>query len=239
MISLVEKSLPPTDSHSTLAGRLRAWWEAYGNHPRLAHFYSGEQGSCAAVLDTQAILLCHTKEAREEFASFFALQSGVKTLYTDTATAAFFSLPFSVHTVMRCEKEAKTTLLNQASPREIYELLTSVFTDFPAFEPWYLDVSYRMRHNLCHQSSVWQKGKLVASAMTVAEWQNGALLGAVATLPEHRRKGYASHCVSALTAYCQQEGKVVYISPKNQKAGRLYASLGFADYETVAYIERM
>ncbi len=238
MITLVENSLPLFNTDSVLIGRLSSWWEAYGNHPHLARFYTDQNGSCAAVLDTQAVLVCKTAAAREEFASFFALQPHIKTLYTDVETAKVLALPFSVQSVMKYEGKPADNVLDQASPREIYEVLVAVFADFPPFEPWYLDVSYRMRHNLCHQSSAWENGKLVATAMTVAEWGKGTLLGAVATLPECRRKGYAAHCVMALVSYFVKQGKTAYICPKNENARRLYASLGFVEHEAVAYIER-
>ena len=55
----------------------------------------------------------------------------------------------------------------------------------------------------------------------------GAVIGAVATLPDYRGRGYASACVSTLAASLQKEGRRIYLSPKNAGAQRLYAGLGF------------
>ena len=221
MISLIEKTLPSLDENSTLSGRLLSWWEAYGS-VALARFYSDEHGSCAALLDGQAVVICHTDSSREEFGAFIELQSDIHTIYTDVTTAENLGLPFRLLPVMRCEQAiCALPLPEPSSPREIYDVLTAVFDDFSAFEPWYMDVSYRMRHELCHQASVYQENTLVSTAMTVAEWESGTLIGAVATLPEHRRKGYAAACVGALTAWCRQVGKTAYISPKNENARRL------------------
>ena len=74
--------------------------------------------------------------------------------------------------------------------------------------------------------------------MSVAEWNNGALLGAVATSPEYRRKGYAGQCVSALAGTLQAKGKTVWICPYNERARQLYLSLGFEDQGQVTMIER-
>ncbi len=238
MITLVEKILPTMERNGTLVGRLLSWWEAYGKHPQIAQFYKDEHGGCAVLVDGQAVLICNTTDSREEFVSFFSLRKDIKNIYTDIATAEAFQLPFSCVEVMRCEKTIPLQPLVSSSPQEIYTVLSTVFENFSAFEPWYLDVSYRMRHDLCHQTSVRKDDTLVSTAMTVAEWESGALLGSVATLPEHRRRGYAAQCVLALTAFCQQAGKAVYISPKNKEAKRLYTALGFRDFETIALVER-
>ncbi len=238
MILLVENNFPTIEQSGTLAGRLLSWWEAYGKHPNIAQFYKDENGACAVLVDGQAVLVCDTDDSRKEFASFFSLRQDIKSIYTDMATANFFNLPFSCMEVMRCEQPILSQPLTPSSPQEIYTVLSAVFEGFPAFEPWYLDVSYRMRHHLCHQTSVRKDDTLVSTAMTVAEWKSGALLGCVATLPEHRRFGYAARCVLALTAFCQQAGKTAYISPKNKEAKRLYNTLGFKDFETIALVER-
>ena len=78
----------------------------------------------------------------------------------------------------------------------------------------------------------------VSSAMTVAEWANGAVIGAVATDSSHRRRGYASACVSALTQQLSSENKTVYICPKNAAAQRLYEQLGFTVVGSLATTER-
>ncbi len=239
MITLVEnRVIPNIEPKGTITGRLLSWWEAYGNHPQIAQFYKDEQGGCAVLVDGQAVLVCSTDDSRKEFSSFFSLRKDIQSIYTDITTAEFLGSPYSCIQVMRCEESVPLQPLLSSSPKEIYDVLSIVFTDFSAFEPWYLDVSYRMRHNLCHQASVRKNDILVSTAMTVAEWEGGALLGSVATLPEYRRCGYAAQCVLSLTAFCQQAGKTVYISPKNESAKRLYASLGFKDFEKIALIER-
>lgn len=55
-----------------------------------------------------------------------------------------------------------------------------------------------------------------------------ALIGALATLPAYRGRGFASRCVSALAAALQAENRRVLLSPKNSPAEALYTRLGFA-----------
>ena len=91
----------------------------------------------------------------------------------------------------------------------------------------YADVHHRLRHGLCRLAAVETDGGVAACAMTTAECAGGAVIGAVATLPDYRGRGYASACVSTLAASLQKEGRRIYLSPKNAGAQRLYAGLGF------------
>ncbi len=150
-----------------------------------------------------------------------------------------------------CREAADSLVTPQ--PRELYPLLRACFGDaLPPFESWYVDVSHRFRHGWCRTAGIRTGGALAACAMTTAECgpepaaaenfpgnrgtsceginpYNGgaALLGAVATQPEYRGRGYASRCLSALTAALQAEGRHVLLSPKNEYAQALYERLGF------------
>lgn len=108
------------------------------------------------------------------------------------------------------------------TPNRLWETL-------PAFDAWYADVSHRMRHGVCRAAVVREMGRArVACAMTVAQARDGAVLGAVATLPDYRSRGYASACVTTLAAVLQGEGRRIDICPKNEGARRLYERLGFS-----------
>lgn len=234
------ETTPFTFEGDILSGYLAGYGEAYGTDQPFLQFYSDENGSQLAIMDGVAIVRCG-ENAYEEIAAFLSLQPQVRYIRTDCQMAAFlkreWGTAYEVRPVMRCtvslESGGDTVPL---SPREIYPLLSRIFADFPSFEPWYLDVSYRERHGFCRNRAVVKDGAAVASAMTVAEWQGGAVIGAVATDPNHRGNGYASRCVTALTRQLQQQNKQVYICPKNEYAKRLYERLGFTVCDEIAWI---
>ena len=139
---------------------------------------------------------------------------------------------------MQCMKPACEVPQTVVPPvRELYALLSSAFDEMPAWDGWYLDVCYRLRHNSCHIAAIMDQKRVVSSAMTVAEWETGAVIGAVATDMEHRRRGYGSRCVSSLTAPLLQQGKHVYICPKTPQAQRLYETLGFAVCDSITLMD--
>ncbi len=235
MISLIDRELPPGISgDEPVSGRLLSWWEAYRD-TSIARFYQTEHGGCIAVMDTQAVACIH-KEDAEEVAAFFELQPEIRSVYTtDPACCDGKAKHF---TAMLAPNVTEAETLETVSLRELYPFLQPFFDDLPPFEAWYLDVSYRTRHDFCRHAAITDNSVIASSAMTVAEWGKGALLGGVATAPEFRRRGYAGRCVLSLTAALQARGKTVWICPYNLPAQRLYESLGFRVHGTVTVIER-
>lgn len=227
---------------NALAGYLKGLGEAYGVSRDFLRFYEDERGSVLALMDGTATVRC-LADSFEEAALFLQAQPEITFLRTERAFAEFWQKNGGKSAVFRsvmvCDQViSRDVTTEELSPRDLYPLLSDVFHPFPPFEEWYLDVSYRTRHGFCRNRAVTVEGRAVASAMTVTEWQGGAVIGAVATDAAHRRKGYASACVSSLAAQLQAEGKRVFICPKTESAKNLYESLGFSVCGELALIER-
>lgn len=237
MIKQIE-CINPTDS--ILGGYVQGYANAYGTEQSFLQFYADENGGQLALMDGVATVDWH--DETEELVWFLSARADVHTV----RCAPFLAMRLSscgweavYRPVMRCDTLVSVTQETaMPSIRELYPLLASVFAEMPPFDNWYVDVSHRVRHGCCHICAVESCGAVLASAMTVSEWGNGAVIGAVATHPEHRRRGYAARCVSELTALLQAEGKTVYICPKNEAAKRLYERLGFAQVDEIALLER-
>ena len=236
------KSSLPEFVDDILLGYLTGMYEAYGIFQGFLRFYLDDYGALIAVMDGVATVRCGAS-SYEEIACFLGTLPELRAVRTDRWFAEYLCSIWKqapeFRPVMRCDLSVQPVgETRSASPREVYPLLASVFPDFPPVEEWYLDVSYRMRHGFCRNCAIWEGDTPAASAMTVAEWQSGAVIGAVATAEEHRRKGYASVCVTALTEQLQREGKQVFICPKNAGAQRIYESIGFTVCGEMAWIER-
>lgn len=236
MITLADRRMPSfVTGDEPVSGRLLCCWNAYGK-TGIARFYKTEHEGCIAVMDMQAVV-CVPPEDREEVAAFLQLQLEIRTVYT--------TLPHIIDgkethfTAMKAPVLTQEQPLQTASLRDLYPFLQPFFKDLPPFEAWYLDTSYRTRHGLCHTAVITKNDTIISSAMTVAEWKGGALIGGVATHPDHRRQGHAARLVTDLTATLQKSGKTVWICPYNPPAQRLYRSLGFYESATVIAIERI
>ena len=102
----------------------------------------------------------------------------------------------------------------------------------PVFEDFYVDVNHKLRHQAISLLGAEEDGRLVALAMTVAESDDGAVLGAVACLPGYRKRGFGSRVVSALTNRLIGENKRVFLHRANNANVSFYERLGFSECGT-------
>lgn len=99
----------------------------------------------------------------------------------------------------------------------------------PAFDDFYVDVNHKLRHGTMRMCGVAEDDKLVAVAMTVAESNDGAVLGAVACHPDYRKNGYGSSVVKYITNLLVSENKTVYLHRAKNANQSFYNTLGFEE----------
>ncbi len=236
MIFLWTKENLPRMSVSWQGTYIASRFAAYGTNQQFAPFYADEKGNMLSILDGKAVLAGETIDI-DEWAIFLSMHPEIEVVTSEKhfaqQLAEHFQKKCTYKTVMRLENALPPVEIPLVSPtpRQMYPLLLEVFGDtMPAFDGWYVDVSHRMRHNICKTAGIEREGKLVSTAMTVAESADAAIVGAVATAASHRKMGLASQCLRGLVAdiLTKNKHKTIMISPKNSGAERLYASMGFA-----------
>lgn len=241
-----ERQVDALSPDTEAAVKIRCLREAYGTACAFVHFWAGDGGSAIALMDGCATAHLAPAE-REEALLFLAMQPEVRALRTDADSAGRFAALYGgqvqTGTVMTAADmaplPASAPAVEPLSPRELYPLLAACFDRLPPFDAWYVDVSHRVRHGLCRIVGVRNAaGKPAASAMTTAECPGAALIGAVATAPADRGKGFASACVTSLAQTLLAEGRRVLLSPKNAYAEQLYARLGFIPHGRWGAVER-
>ncbi|MEL3973942.1 GNAT family N-acetyltransferase [Rossellomorea oryzaecorticis] len=72
-------------------------------------------------------------------------------------------------------------------------------------------------------------GIYVSSASTTAENSMSAMIVAVCTHSDHKKKGYATQCMTKLCRDVLQEGKELCLFYDNPEAGKIYKNIGFED----------
>ncbi|MFP3916986.1 GNAT family N-acetyltransferase [Lysinibacillus telephonicus] len=72
-------------------------------------------------------------------------------------------------------------------------------------------------------------GEMVTTASTTAENSRSAMVVAVATKEEFKRKGLATDCMIKLCKDLLAEGKELCLFYDNPEAGKIYKRLGFED----------
>lgn len=209
---------------------------AYGDRPFLRLWQGG--GGFLALSGGGAVLCASDEADGEEWGLFLTMQPEIERLRTDAFTAKRLSagvLSDWTPETGAVMTPGKALLLPGQAPvpleaREVYPLLAACFAEgLPPFDAWYADVSHRLRHGCCRIAGFREKERVLSSAMTTAETRAAALIGAVATLPEARGRGYASANVLALAHALAAEERRVLLSPKNADARALYARIGFVE----------
>lgn len=243
-----ETELRALRADTEAAVRIKGLFAAYGADTPFLRLYRVGDSGFLSVMDGAAVLYLPqvTEEIVEETALFLAGQNEIKTVRSAASVIKRLVTYLPCGTVaekpiMRLESEtpASDIVTQPIPPRDLYAVTRAAFLEnTPPFEGWYVDVSHRLRHGCCRISGVVADEVAVAGALTVAECDDGAVIGGVGTLPDHRRRGYAGACVAALTASLSAEHKTVWIVPKHEAAQRLYASLGFAVRDTGAVWKR-
>ena len=118
------------------------------------------------------------------------------------------------------------------SPRALYEVLSSCEGSgirLPAFEPWYLDLSHRMRHGVARAVLLRREERPVACAMSVAEADKEAMLGGVAVRPAFQREGLGTRITGALLQEIVKKRPVVHLIREKGCHERFYRALGFEE----------
>lgn len=228
------------------AVRIRSWYAAYGAQTRFLSSFTDGRGTFLSVMDGFSVLADLTGDAidgaavDDEWAAFIAMHPDIRRVRCARAAgerlAATLQAPVTAGDVLRCAVCPPAGQTDGPVPvrtvraEGIYRLLCDAFPDgaLPPFDAFYVDLSHRLRHGLCRIAAIEDPpGTPVACAMTVAEAPDAVVIGAVATAPQHRRRGYASACIRALLA---EDARPALIAPADDAAARLYRSLGFSPY---------
>lgn len=111
----------------------------------------------------------------------------------------------------------------EISPREVYAVLHA--NDMVgAFEPFYLDLSHRMRHGTVRCAGISEDEKRVAAAVAVLG-EHAALLSAVGVLPACHHRGYGRRIVESMERMLPSG--MVYILREENKNEAFYKALGY------------
>ncbi len=220
--------------------RIGALMRAYGLCVPFIQFFADEEGALASIMDGICTFYCASLP-NDEWCAFLQMHSDIKILHTDAKIASYLAeqwhISFESGSVMRYNQASSDIPLQKDGAggeplREIFGLLSAVFDDFPSFDGWYVDTSHRVRHGFCHIAAERDDGRMVSVAMTVAEVEDMALIGGVATLLSHRGQGAASRCIRRLIESLKQSD--ILIAPSDDYSAKLYSKLGFVPWGTWA-----
>lgn len=181
-------------NNSVEAQKIKALAACYGTKYDFCRFYKADNSILCGLNDSYILYGCN---ASEELAAFFT-SFGFSEIFCSYSVGNQLSKPVDCHSnsvnLMRFDgMGVPQDTEHNTSLGELYEILKTGFDI--EFEPWYLDISHRVRHGVA------QTRRLGDSALIIQHNINGAaLLSQIATLPESRGKGNAARLISAVCA---------------------------------------
>lgn len=121
------------------------------------------------------------------------------------------------------------SVINPTS-KEVYSVIKECASDnfkVPDYNSFILDVSHKLNKKAIRILGIKEKESLCSCIMTLAESEDSAVLGALATLPEFRNCGYGTYLVKYLTNTLINENKTVYLHRAKNENIEFYNNLGF------------
>ena len=216
---------------SEAAIRIVAAYETYGLNTRFLQLFTDDADTRMSLMDGVAVVHA-PRGLTDEWLCFISMQPQVRVVRTDAASAATLATAWNTTyrsgDFMTYTRDWSVTAIQPQTAR--YEDLHAFLSDYfvlPPFDSWYVDVSHRVRHGCCHIATVVREDRVVCNAMSVAETENDALLGAVATHPQWRRQGLAVGCIGYLVDLLS-DSRRIHISPFDDRAKQLSEKLGFS-----------
>ncbi len=219
--------------------RISAYYKTYGTAFPFALFYLQEtDGQITAALcriDGDMTLCCNDNSDFEEINEFISA-IGYSSLLCDTGVCAKLKkMPIRSGLIVEFNDDRKIynenytdCIANSFDLSDIYDILNcSGFEGLADKSSWLSDVYIRLNHGTAYIAHTIENGKTVACAMVLFETEKAALIGAVATLPEYRGKGYASTLVDSLAKGMNKKGKRVELLCVNNSIINFYNKLSF------------
>ena len=233
MVKLIEDitllDFLPADSY---AARITALAYTYGTEHSFAMFWVQEinGNSVAAVSRVDGnMTVCSFEDADYEELSAFINAVGFATLTCDSsvmknlgfeASKTSFTVEYKGGAVL-----GNTPKVRDCDKRKIYDLLCLCGFELGDYGAFLTDVCARLNKGTASFSAIMNGCEPGACAFVLFEGAKSVLLGAVATNPSSRGKGYASEIVGALAE--EKSNKKVFLFCREDSLADFYSGIGF------------
>lgn len=221
--------------HNIIGGKIASAVTAYGTEYDFCRLYYADSGGyilayngsmlCDGVLDADelSVFAGMLNADNIEVSSDTALHIGDG--YKRVGRTLFELIPKGNDIDSRCVKQ--NTLL-----KKCYEIISAGF-GINEFDPWYVDISHRIRHGV---SDIYlYKSTTVTKAF---DYNGMVFLSHIATSPEARGKGTARSLLYYLCGELSQDGKKVYLYARDERRS-FYEDAGFCPVRYDYFYEKV
>lgn len=223
----------PSEPQDPFTLRIVSSAQAYGLQTTFLDVWQGNGCLFSRMDGVLTISGTPTPDCVEETA-LFAASCGTGQIFCAVETAKALEFSMADTGPMLCREQTgpfSPLPLEMPSPKMLYRILSACESPsfpVPDFEPFYLDISHRLRHGTAAAVLLEVDGGPCACAIALAVTDNAALLTAVGVVPSYRRKGMGKKAVESL---CQMlGGRRIFLFRHKNENQKFYEKLGFSSF---------
>jgi len=253
MIRLIEGALECADilsGDNALCARIDALVRTYAGESAFAGFYLQENGGMPTALvglvDGAATVFCLDGADFDELSSFLMIRS-YRSILCETSFCERLGIqPDASGPLLKLRSSRPSERAFTAGRKAGRFELENVFGVLAAAGmvkavekgPWLADVAARLNSGSSDVFAVFEGGEAVACAMIVHASSSAAVIGAVATLPAYRGRGYAKGLVVHASEQAAGTGRSVYLLCESAAMQQFYSGCGFEPHGSWSSAER-
>ena len=216
--------------------RVLSLYQSYGTGYDFVAFWAQENnGETAALISRfeDKFSLFLTKRADlDEVAAFLCFQGAGAVMFDSRFHLAISAKNAISGYVLRYDGDNYISDIEIYEPdfASVYELLLTCESEIFRVPPklsFLSDVTHRKNRGKCAVIGTAVDGVLASSVMTVSETEYAAIIGAVATRPDYRKRGLSRELVRTLASRIRGEGRAVYVFSASEGNTRFYRNSGF------------
>lgn len=221
------EQLAPWTQKDLFSVRVLSLLQSYGCQYRFCSFYRQTDGekltAIIAKLDGNVTIALTEDYDRDELVRFLCLIGYATILVSDV-----FELNprYTEGVIMACSRKPDVVL--EGAVLDEYPKLMDLFNfvDYAEqdFKAWYVDISHRVRHKTARAYTLNVNGEIVSSGILSSLFEGDAVLTAVRTREDLRRRGYGSALVKAI---CNDVKGTVYLMRDADRNEAFYTQAGF------------
>lgn len=237
-------------SDHAMCARIDALLQTYCGQSGAAGFYiqqsEGEQTALVASVDKAVTVFCLETADFEELRSFLSFR-GFRSILCETRYCQSLGIEPDKTGPLLKRHAAAAPMPAAAAGRQAGKFeLDGVFgvlaaaglADEREKGPWLADAAARLNSAAAEAFAVFECGTAVSCAMILHQSARAAVIGAVATRPEYRGRGYAKALVCMASQKAARSGRSVYLLCENAAMQKFYGGCGFEPCGSWASAER-
>lgn len=219
----------PADAY---AARITALFKTYGSSQSFAMFWvqrTDDIPSAAICRVDGSMTVCACENADFEELECFVNAVGFLSITCDSECMKKLGFEpsntsFTVKYSGGYEPE-KTDISRDCSKRKVYDLLCGCGFELGDYGAFLADVCARLNKGTASMAAAEENEDVLACVFALFEGKKSVLLGAVATAPQARGRGYASALVGTLAN--EKSDKEVFLFCRNDSLVNFYGKIGF------------